>query len=448
MTGPTPAAPPTASEVRPSPWRWWVCGLLLMASTLNYMDRLTLNQTAVRIKAAFAIDAIEYGYLENAFALAFGIGALAIGTIVDRVGVRRVYPLAVLGWSAFGFLTGFATGYWVLLACRFGLGLFEAGNWPCGIRTTRQVMPPAERSLGNSLFQSGTALGAIITPFLVLWSIRAVDPGEAVRTATAAAASVASVADGFAENADSWRVPFIAIGTLGLLWVVLWVLTVPKRVLADDTAGGPGSAAATPFSAVFRDRRFWVLIAVIIGVNTSWHTFRAWLPLFLQEQHGYSELQMTRFMTAYYIIAEVGGWTVGLGTIALLWAGVKLHTSRVITFAACTGIVLSALGMLFVPSGSDTQMGILLVFGFGAFGLFPTYFTLSQEVSARHQGKVTGTLGMINAAYLAVLYPVEGYVKKSFGEFDPFLAVCGLPALFALVMILLFWREPDAPATS
>ena len=443
MTGSTPAASPTA---RPSPWRWWVCGLLLMASTMNYMDRLTLNQTAVRIKAAFDIDNVQYGMLESVFALAFGIGTLTIGTIVDRVGVRRVYPLAVLGWSAFGFLTGFATGYWVLLACRFGLGLFEAGNWPCGIRTTRLVMPPAERSLGNSLFQSGTALGAIITPFIVLGAIWAVDPGEVARAATAAVAGVASVADGYAEHVDSWRVPFIVIGTLGLAWVALWVLTVPKKVLADDTTSGPGAAGATPFSAVFRERRFWVLVAVIIGVNTSWHTFRAWLPLFLQEQHGYSPLEMTEFMTWYYVIAEAGGWTVGLGTIALVWAGVNLHTSRVITFAICTGIVLSSVGLLFVPDGSDMQMAILLIFGFGAFGLFPTYFTLSQEVSARHQGKVTGSLGFINAMYLAVLYPVEGYVKESYGQFDPFLAVCGLPALFALLMILIFWRDSDAPA--
>ena len=429
-----------------SPWRWWVCILLLLASTLNYMDRLTLNQTAVRIKAAFAIDDFQYSLLESVFSVAFGIGTLTLGYVVDRVGVRIVYPIAVFGWSMFGLLTGFAPGFWVLLLCRFGLGLFEAGNWPCGIRTTREVMPPEERSLGNSLFQSGTALGAIITPLIVLWAIQWADPWESSRAATATVTGTAILGGEFLAHADSWRIPFIVIGLFGIGWVLLWAFTVPRPILGSEsvvTATTASPLEVSPFTAVVKDRRYWVLVAVIIGVNTSWHTFRAWLPLFLQQQQGYSFPEMTAFMTWYYIIAELGGWSVGLGTLVLVWAGLGLHTSRVVTFAICTAIVLSALALPIVDSAA-IRTAILLTFGFGAFGLFPTYFTLSQELSARHQGKVTGTLGFINAIYLAGLYPVEGYVAKLSGTYDPFLALCGLPALFALLMILLFWRSPNS----
>ena len=89
----------------------------------------------------------------------------------------------VLGWSIAGVLTGFANGYWMLLGCRFALGFFESGNWPCGIRATRAVLPPEERPLGNSIFQSGTAFGAVVTPLIVLALLRSFDPGEPQRHA-------------------------------------------------------------------------------------------------------------------------------------------------------------------------------------------------------------------------------------------------------------------------
>jgi ACS family hexuronate transporter-like MFS transporter len=167
-------------------WRWWVCLLLMSATIINYMDRLALNQLAWRIKTYFALTPQQYSYLESAFSLAFAIGAVGTGIVVDRISVRWIYPLMVLGWSAAGVLTGFATHFCMLLGCRFALGLFEAGNWPCGIRTTRAILPPAERALGNALFQSGTALGAVITPLTVLALLHWADPQESFRHAVIA----------------------------------------------------------------------------------------------------------------------------------------------------------------------------------------------------------------------------------------------------------------------
>jgi ACS family hexuronate transporter-like MFS transporter len=420
MSDPSPAAP----AARPSPWRWWVCVLLLLASTLNYMDRMALNQTAVRIKLAFGIDNTWYGALESVFTIGFAVGTLFTGWLVDRVNVRWVYPAAVVGWSAFGFLTGFAPGYWILFACRFGLGVFEAGNWPCGVRTTRQVMPPAERALGNSFFQNGTAIGAIVTPAIVLACLDWVGPDEP----------------------DAWQVPFRVIGVVGLVWVALWVFTVPGHALRP-VVEEDGSKVSTPFSAVFADVRFWLLIAVVIGVNTSWHTFRVWLPLFLQKQHGYSEREMSWLSTYYYLAADLGVWVVGLGSVWLAKKGMSFHRGRMLLFAMCTALGLTALSLPFLKAG-PVLVAVLLVYGFGAYGLFPIYFTLSQELSAKHQGKVTGTLGCINALYLAAVQPAFGAVTDATGRYDPFMAVAGLPALVALLLVAYFWRTPVAETKS
>lgn len=412
MNGPSPPLPP-----RPTPWRWWVCVLLLLASTLNYMDRLTLNQTATRIKAAFAIDNTWYGVLESVFTVGFAVGTLTAGWLVDRVSVRWVYPAAVLGWSAFGFLTGFAPGYWVLFACRFGLGVFEAGNWPCGVRTVRHVMAPSERSLGNAFFQNGTAIGAIVTPAIVYACIEWAGK----------------------DDPAAWQVPFRVIGVVGLLWVALWAATIPSRVVSTSAAGPvEGGEDSAPFTALFADRRYWLLVAVVLAVNTSWHTFRVWLPLFLQTQQGYSEKEMRDLTTLYYVVADAGAWAVGLGSLLLARIGMTVHGSRVVSFAACTAFVLGGLALPYLDRG-PAQTAVLLAFGFGAFGLFPTYFALSQDLSARHQGKVTGTLGAINAAYLAAVFPLEGLIADATKRYDQVMSAAGLPALLALVAVLWWW---------
>lgn len=425
------AAPSPEQPPQPSPWRWWICILLLLASTLNYMDRMALNQTAKRIKEAFDITNEQYGQLESIFSLAFAIGTLTTGFIVDKVGVRWIYPIVVLGWSIAGFMTGYAQSFAALFTYRMMLGLFEAGNWPCGIRTTRQVMPPSERSLGNAFFQNGTAIGAVITPFVVLTSIHWAG----------------------ADNPDAWRVPFRIIGLLGLVWVALWVFTVPTHALKSVAPDDKPGSDSTPFTAIFADHRFWLLIAVIIGVNVSWHTFRVWLPLFLQEGRGYTEKEMSYFMMGYYLAADVGAWTIGFLTVFLTYRGFTVHSSRVIAFALCALMLFVGLAVPFLDRGPLLTVAIL-AYGFAALGLFPTYFALSQDLSARHQGKVTGTLGCINALFLFVMFPLQGRavdLRKDmdavttfadWGQYGPVMASAGFPALFALILVLLFWKVP------
>src|SRR4051794_24765121 len=108
-----------AAKPRTAAWKWWVCGLLLLATMLNYMDRLTLNLMATQIKEDMRLTNEQYGQVEWAFGVAFAFGSLLIGWGVDRWSVRWVYPVAVLGWSAAGFATGFARALPDLLGCRF-----------------------------------------------------------------------------------------------------------------------------------------------------------------------------------------------------------------------------------------------------------------------------------------------------------------------------------------
>ncbi len=410
-----------------SPWRWWVCFLLMQATVINYMDRMALNQLAAEIQAAFGLNNTQYGWLEGVFSLAFAIGAISTGFLVDLVSVRWVYPVMVVGWSLAGILTGFASTFWMLLTCRFMLGLFEAGNWPCAIRTLRTILPPEERSFGNSLFGSGTALGAVVTPMLVLVILRW------------------AAANGYA---DPWRIPFQVIGSLGLVWVALWFLTVPNALVnPTETTGARGLEGAVNFADVFRDRRFWALLATALAVNITWHGYRTWLPLYLRKERGYTLEEMSRFTTAYYLVADIGTWTVGLMTMYLCKRGMRIHSCRVMMFAICAVLALGTLAVPFLPTGWPLQTGLLVV-AFAALGLFPTYFAFSQELSSKHQGKVTGTLGASAHLTLAVLYPIEGLICDATGSYAWVLGGIGVFPLLALGVLLWLWplrTEPPPP---
>jgi len=417
----------------------------MLATIINYMDRLALNQMAVRIKTYFSLSNYEYSVLESAFSFAFALGAITTGYVVDRVSVRWVYPAMVLGWSTAGVLTGFANSFWMLLTCRFALGLFESGNWPCGIRTTRAVLRPDERSLGNSIFQSGTALGAVITPLLILALLHSADPGEpqrhsimSVTGSTYAAVSGAPI--------DSWKYPFRVIGSLGVVWVVLWFTMVPHGLLRS-TEGESADAGIAQFRDVLRDGRFWVLFVMAIAINVTWHGYRAWLPLYLQEQRGFSETEMSGFTTMYYLVADVGSWTMGGLTLLLCRRGLSIHASRTIAYAICSLMTLGTIAVPFLPNGWLLTTGLLVV-AFGALGLFPTYFALTQDLSARHQGKISGTLGAAAHISLAMIYPLEGLINDMTRSYEIVLGAVGVVPMLAFAFLLWKWPRPHALVNS
>jgi ACS family hexuronate transporter-like MFS transporter len=381
---------------------------------LNYMDRQALNQTSKRILDEFRIDEQLYGWIEAAWGFGFAAGALVVGLLVDRFGVAPVYPVVVSAWSAVGVLTGFVGDYQQLLACRFLLGVAEAGHYPCALRTTQYLLSPAERTMGNSLMHSGGALGGVLTPLVVLLFLQ-----------------------GFGT---SWRVPFMAIGGLGVAWVLLWVLAVPKSAHAPPlprTTTGPGSS----FAEIVTDRRYWLLALLVIVVNIPWHFFRAWMPLFLQKVHGYSEAGTQLFSSAYYAVADIGSLTGGFATLWLARRGLSVFGSRVTVFAFGTAVVLLSPVAALLPRG-PMLLAVLLAIGFGSLMIFPVYYSFSQELTARHQGKVNGTLGCINWIAVGALQGVVGEVIKRQGRYTEGVVGAGLPPVLGLLALLFLWRRP------
>jgi ACS family hexuronate transporter-like MFS transporter len=405
---------------RSAAWKWLVCGMLLLATMLNYMDRLTLTQTAVEIMDEFDLNNEEYGLLETAFSVAFGLGAILLGTVADQWNVRWVYPVAVLAWSLMGFATGFVESYAVLLGCRFFLGFAEAGHWPCALRTTQHILPPAQRTLGNGILQSGAAIGAIVTPLIVM----------ALMSWT-----------------GTWRYPFMVVGSLGLVWVVLWLALVRRDDLGQPVnVGFRGAVRATIWAwravgPTLRDRRFWVLIVVVWTINLTWHYFRVWLPPYLRRVQGYSLNEMNWIMIGYYLATDAGSLTAGFTTLWLTRRGLSVHASRMAVFAVCAMLTTLSFVVPDLEPGPSLVI-VLLVIGFGALGLFPNYYSFSQELTVRHQGKVTGLLGFINWQAVAIFQWLVGWSIDQTQSFANVLTVAGFFPLIGLAALIVFWDRP------
>jgi ACS family hexuronate transporter-like MFS transporter len=333
--------------------------------------------------------------------------------------VRWLYPVIVTLWSAVGFATGFVQSDRELLVCRALLGLFEGGHWPCAIKTTQRLLEPPDRPMGNSVLQSGASVGAILAPLLM----------SAMLT----------------SRLESWRIPFQVIGAAGLGWAVFWFALVRA---GDLTASSPppgtvvaaGSAGGNPWRLLF-SRRMLVLFLVVACINTCWQTLRAWLPKFLQQDRGYAEATALYFNSLFYVATDIGCLGAGALTLWLARRGCSVHGSRVAVFFGCALLCLLTILTAVLPNGWPLLAGLLLV-GAGALGVFPIYHAFTQELSAWHQGKVTGFTGVAAWILSSPAQTLFGRLIDRTGSFDLGLAINGCLPLVAFMTLWLFWDLP------
>jgi ACS family hexuronate transporter-like MFS transporter len=282
--------------------------------------------------------------------------------------------------------------------------------------------------MGNSVLQSGTSIGAIVTPLVM----------RAMLT----------------DQIDSWRMPFQVVGAAGLLWVVLWF----GMVRAGDLAANPASTPTTPMQPadgrnlwrVLFNRKMFVLFFVVACINTCWQILRAWLPKFLQEGRGYIEKDALNFNSLFYVITDVGCLGAGALTLWLVRRGLSVHGSRSAVFFACASLSGLTIVAALLPKGWPLLTALLLI-GAGTLGVFPIYHAFTQEVSAHHQGKVTGVTGVAAWIFSSPAQKLFGRLVDRTGSFDLGLAVAGCLPLAAFIALWAFWepprrRIPDEPA--
>ncbi|MCC6389262.1 MAG: MFS transporter, partial [Bryobacterales bacterium] len=315
--------------MRKIPLRWWIGTALFLSTTINYIDRQTLSVLAPHIKTEFGWNNETFALLIIAFRVAYTIGQTACGRVLDLLGVRRGLSLTVAFYSAAAMLTALATGIKSFSAFRFLLGAGESANWPGAAKTVSQYFPPRERGWAVALFDSGSAVGGAVAPFLAY-----------------------SAYHWF----GNWRPVFVLTGALGFLWILLFrkLTSGPQPILS----GNGDEGKPLPYSVLLGWRQTWGIIASKSLTDPVWFFITDWFAIYLVSR-GYDPEQTLIAFWVPFLAADIGNFAGGGLSSYLIQRGWPTLRSR--RFVA----LVSGLGMTTLAGAAYAPNLAWLIFFFG-----------------------------------------------------------------------------------
>src|SRR5215470_620538 len=288
--------------VRTGHYRWYICGLLFFATTINYIDRQVIGVLAPELQRSIGWNEIQYGWIITSFQAAYAIGFLLAGRFIDRVGTRLGYAVMFAIWSLAAIGHSMVTTVMGFGIARFMLGLGESGNFPAAIKTVAEWFPRKERALATGIFNAGTNMGAILAPLIVPWI----------------------------TLQFGWRWAFIATGLLGVPWLIAWLATYtsPKNQpklssaeLAYIQSDPAETSTKIAWSRLIPHRQTWAFIIGKFMTDPIWWFFLFWLPKFLNTKYGLSLSQLGPPLVAIYIVSDIGSISGGWLSSSLLKRG-------------------------------------------------------------------------------------------------------------------------------
>ena len=400
----------------PNGYRWRICALLFFATVINYIDRQVLGILAPQLQAELNWSDSEYGLIVTTFQVAYAIGFLFMGRMMDYLGSRIGYSISVGFWSIATLAHAFANSIIGFGAVRFALGLGEAGNFPAAVKTSSEWFPKVERSFVNGIFVSGASIGAIIAPLMV--PVIAIHMG--------------------------WRWAFILTGILGFIWLISWSLTYHKprshpKLSAEELAYIESDPEEQQINISWKSllgyKQTWAFALAKFFTDPVFSFFFFFLPKFLYTSHGVTLDKLGIPLMVIYIMSDVGSIVGGWTSSYFLKRGWSVNASRKTTMlmaAICVPFVYFAS----VTTSLWTAVG-LIGFALAAHQAWSAnLFTLPsdifpQKVVASVVG-VGSTLGAIGGMFGAA---TAGFLLESTGGYRIHFIVASVVYLIALAII-------------
>jgi ACS family hexuronate transporter-like MFS transporter len=390
--------------------KWRIATLLLAATLINYLDRQTLAVATPAIAAEFRLRNQDIALVNNAFTLAYTLGQLLTGRLMDVLGTRLGFAAIMTFWSAAGMLCATAASAAGLSLYRFLLGLGEAGNWPVSVKAVSEWFPARQRGLAVAYFSSGSGLGAMLAPVLiaqlVIWA--------------------------------GWRWAFVVTGLLGFLWLPLWL------GLYRPPPPPPGSAVAAPapgvpammreWAGLLRYRQVWGVFLVRFFSDAVLWFYIQWLPKYFADERGYSMEDIRNrlwivFLPAIFAALAGGGasgWLIRRGwEIDRARKTVMLVTGLLMVLSAGVGFVRSDIAAILLAS-----VALLAFYGYSANTL-----TLPADLAPpRLVASISGLSGTGAGAGSILFTWAAGQLADRF-SFTPVFVLAGLLPLLSLAML-------------
>jgi MFS transporter, ACS family, aldohexuronate transporter len=413
-----PAPAPGAARAQPvGSVRWRICALLFWATTLNYIDRQVLGVLAPSLGHELGWTQVDYGYIVTAFQAAYAIGLLFAGAVIDRLGTRLGYALAIGVWGLAAASHALARTVLAFAAARFALGLGEAGNFPAAVKTVAEWFPRRERALATGLFNAGSNIGAVLAPIAVpiaaaLWGLRS---------------------------------GFLLTSALSALWLITWLLyyrppqqhpAVSARELEYIRAGEPAAPAArVSWLRLLRYRQTWAFAAGKFLTDPVWWFLLFWLPKFLHHRYGLDLTGLGPPLVAIYVMADLGsiagGWIAG----RFMRAGWSLNAARKGAMLICA---LAVLPIVLAPRIHELW-GAVAIIGLATAahqGWSANLLTTASDLyPSAAVASVVGLGGFAGAVSGAAVSTAVGYLLEATGSYGLLFAAAGCLYLVALIVM-------------
>ena len=399
-------------------FRWRICALLFFATTINYVDRQVLGLLAPLLQSNIGFNEIQYGYIVTAFQAAYALGLLAMGPIIDRIGTKLGYALAISIWSlsAMGHaLVRSAVGFGV---ARFALGLGESGSFPAAIKTVAEWFPKKERALATGLLNCGTNVGATVAPLTVPWV--AVHYG--------------------------WRYAFLLTGTFSALWLITWLVVyrppqdqprLSKEELAYIMADPAEPTTKIPWSHLMAYRQTWAFVMGKSLTDPIWWFYLFWLVKFLVSEHHLKLTGVALPIIVIYNCATVGSIVGGWLPARFVEQGWTVNRARKISMLICALCVIPVM-MTTLVHGLWTAVALISLACAAHQGFSANIFTLASDMFPRRAvASVVGMGGCGGAVGGMFIATFTGWLLQLTGSYLPVFIIAGSAYVVALGFVQL-----------
>jgi ACS family hexuronate transporter-like MFS transporter len=408
--------------------RWWIVWTLFGSTAINYINRQTLSVLAPTLTKQFHMTHVQYSQVVSAFQIAYALMWLMGGVLIDVIGTRLGLALAVVWWSVSSLLTAFANSVFTFGLFRFLLGMGEGCNWPGAGKAVAEWFPARERALAVAVFDSGSSIGAIIAPPLVVWI-----------SATL-----------------GWRYAFVASALMGFLWLAVWLVTyhplshhpsvtAQERQLIQEGSGVVVTSAqnrAGKYLALLKHKNVWGIVLGRAFSDPIWWFYVFWVPQYLSDARGFSLRQIAIFAWIPFVTADIGNFTGGFLSGFLIKRGMEVVRARKWVCVISAIPILAGIPAAVTHSSQWALACIsLATWGYASWGTMA--LTLPSDLySSDVVASVTGLSGFAAGLAGTLFTLAAGAIVDKFSYFPVFVAAATIP-LIATASVVSLIRAPQ-----
>lgn len=400
-------------------YRWRIVVLLFFATTINYADRQVLGILAPQLQAQFGWSESDYGFIIMAFQAAYALGLISMGTLLDKIGTRLGLIISVAVMSVAGMFHAAVSSVVAFAVARFGLGIGASANFPAAVKTVAEWFPKKERALATGWFNSGSNIGAILTPLII--------PFVALKW--------------------GWQWAFISAGLLGFIWLVFWTISYRKPeemktlsqselqyILQDEKQP---ETKKLPWKSIIRYKQTWGICLARFLTDPVWWFFLYWLPKYLNSNYHIDLLHIGIPLIVIYIVSSGGSIFGGWLSSFLIRKGKNPLAARKSTILIMALMVVSVFFTSFI---SDMWLAVLLISlaTFAHQGYAANIFTIVSDVYPKNAvGSVTGLSGFAGAVGGILFSGAVGLILQITGSYYVVFAIASVAYLLCWLSLYL-----------